>query len=318
MYICDCHCDSLTKVFEKNQNLYQNDNQLDIKRIIANGNGLQFLAIWIPAKYSTHGGAKYTLKIIDKYYRELENLKKRNINFINILNEIDLKNLEETDTPKEMAFLLAIEGGEAIEGSIEVLRIFYRLGVRCMTLTWNNRNHLADGVGESITGGGLTEKGRLAVCEMNELGMLIDVSHIAEKGFWDVIEITKKPIIATHSNAKAICSSRRNLTDEQLRAIAKLKGVVGINIYPEFLENDPKDSDLDSIYRHVEYIVGLIGDSCVGFGTDFDGIDTMPKGILGVQSMNEVFNYLIKKNYSTSTIENIAYKNVMRVLKEVL
>lgn len=314
MYICDCHCDTLTEAYKNEQSLYKNNQQLDIQRIISNGGGLQFFAIWVPEKHRYFGGAKYTLQIIDKYQQEMQMLKKNNIDVVNILKKEDINEL----MTHKFASILSIEGGEAIEGSIEVLRVFYNLGVRCMTLTWNYRNDIADGVKESITAGGLTTFGRNVIKEMNELGMLIDVSHIAEKGFWDVIELTNKPIIATHSNSRSLCQIPRNLSDEQIKAIAKTNGVIGVNLYPPFLEHNKDDATLDSIYRHVEYILETVGEDYVAFGTDFDGIDEMPKGITGVESMVSILEYLSKKNYSTLTLEKLCYKNVLRVLREVL
>lgn len=314
MYICDCHCDTLTEAYKSEQSLYQNKCQLDIQRIIENGGGLQFFAIWVPQQYRYFGGAKYTLQIIDKYQREMQLLRKNKVDFINILGKYDI----DVALEHKFASLLSIEGGEAIEGSLEVLRVFYNLGVRCMTLTWNYRNDIADGVKESITAGGLTNFGRSVICEMNRLGMLIDVSHISEEGFWDVLELTNKPIIATHSNSKSLCRISRNLSDEQIRAMANNNGVIGVNIYPTFLEENKDEANLDSVYKHIEHIIETAGEDYVAFGTDFDGIDQMPKGINGVQDMLSIVEYLEKKNYPTPVLEKICYRNLFRVLKEVL
>ena len=157
------------------------------------------------------------------------------------------------------ATLLAIEEGGAIDGSLEALRMLYELGVRAMTLTWSNRNDIADGVNEECSGGGLTTFGRQVVAEMNRLGMLVDVSHIATAGFWDVIETSTKPIIATHSNAKTLCSHPRNLNDDQIKAINANDGLIGITFAGQFLEEDYNNACIDSVYRHIDYMLNLFG-----------------------------------------------------------
>lgn len=217
------------------------------------------------------------------------------------------------------ATLLAIEEGGAIDGSLEALRMLYELGVRAMTLTWSNRNDIADGVNEECSGGGLTTFGRQVVAEMNRLGMLVDVSHIATAGFWDVIETSTKPIIATHSNAKTLCSHPRNLNDDQIKAINANDGLIGITFAGQFLEEDYNNACIDSVYRHIDYMLNLLGnDDHVGFGSDFDGISHPPYNIHGVQDYKPLIEYLQSKNYSDSTIEKITHKNVLNLLGKVL
>ncbi len=130
---------------------------------------------------------------------------------------------------------MTVEGGEPLEGEIRILRVLYRLGVRGLGLTWNNRNELADGVGEDRTGGGLTSLGRQVVQEMNRLGMFVDVSHLSEPGFWNVMELCTAPVIASHSNCSAVWNHPRNLTDRQIKAIAEHGGVIGVNLVPDFV-----------------------------------------------------------------------------------
>lgn len=314
MYICDCHCDTLVRAYHDQESLYDNNYHLDIERIIKNGGGMQFFAICMPTKYRYSGGVKYTLQIIDKYNQELKSLNDRQVGFIRVESKKDLQLLDKS----KIALLLSIEDGAAIEGSLETLRIFYQLGVRCMSLTWNYRNDLADGIQDSITGGGLTQIGRDVVKEMNRLGMLVDVSHLSPGGFWDVIELSQKPIIASHSNAKALCNIPRNLTDEQIKAIAQGNGVIGINFYSKFLEEKEELASIDSIYRHIDHILNLVGDEYIALGTDFDGVSALPNGFTGVEDIPQVIEYLREKNYSSDTIEKITYKNVLRILNEVL
>ena len=216
------------------------------------------------------------------------------------------------------ATLLAIEEGGAIDGSLEALRCLYALGVRAMTLTWSNRNDIADGVNEESSGGGLTVFGRQVVAEMNKLGMLVDVSHIAPAGFWDVIEASSKPIIATHSNAKALCPHPRNLDDKQILAIKKNDGLIGVTFAGQFLEHDYNDACIESIYRHIDYMLNLMGnDDHIGFGSDFDGISHPPYNLHGVQDYSAVYEYLSKK-YSARNVKKITHKNVLNLLQKVL
>lgn len=198
MFICDCHCDTLTELYNKNASLYENEQHFDIKRQIALGGGLQFCAIYVPTEvFRYQGGLRYTLCLLDKYNQEIKKLHENGIDVLQVRTAEDAGNV----LKHKAATLLAIEEGGAIDGSLEALRCLYELGVRAMTLTWSNRNDIADGINEEATGSGLTLFGKQVVAEMNRLGMLVDVSHISTAGFWSVIETSTKPIIATHSNA---------------------------------------------------------------------------------------------------------------------
>lgn len=313
MFICDCHCDTLTKLDLKKENIYKNNGHLDIQRIMNNGGGIQFVAIFVPGEYRYTGGTKYCLEYIERFYKQLDILTKNRIDYKLIKEKNDLLLFPNNS----LGILLSIEEGGAIEGSIDILHAYYRLGVRCMSLTWNYRNEIADGADEGITGGGLTAFGRQVVKEMNRLGMLVDVSHLSDKGFWDVIECSAKPIIASHSNARSLCNVERNLTDEQLKALAQKKGCVGITFVAKFLNTEKGKASIDDIYRQIDYIASLVGDEHVAFGSDFDGT-VLPNDISGVQDINRIIDYLIGKNYSSATIEKLCNKNVMRVLSEVL
>ena len=212
--------------------------------------------------------------------------------------------------------MLSIEGGEALAGELYVLRMLYKLGVRSICLTWNNRNEIADGLYEKDTRGGLTTFGKEVVREMNRLGMIVDVSHLSNQGFWDVIETTKKPIIASHSNAKKICPHIRNLDNEQIIALHRNGGVMGINLCDEFISDD--NPDVLNIIRHIEHIASLVGVDHVGIGADFDGVERLPNGINGVQDITKILEELRKLNYKQEDIAKIAGGNFLRIIKEVL
>lgn len=311
MIIVDTHCDTVTKIMEKRENLYANKSHIDIERLSEAGSYVQFFAAFIEPVYCQAYAMKRAIQIFDKYFEQLE-IYKDSItsccNYSDIMNAI--KN-------KKVAAVLSIEGGDALQGDLSALRVFYRLGVRSICLTWNHRNEIADGVADAASGGGLTPFGRDVVKEMNRLGMIVDVSHLAEKGFWDVVDTSKAPIIASHSNAKKICGHRRNLTDEQIMALKDNGGVMGINLCPGFL-NDSGKAALKDIIAHIEYIEGLSGPDHIGLGADFDGIDETPEGVEGVQHMERILNELQKLNYSQEVIEKLAGGNFLRVIKEVM
>lgn len=315
MFICDCHCDTLTELYNKNASLYENEQHFDIKRQIALGGGLQFCAIYVPTEvFRYQGGLRYTLCLLDKYNQEIKKLHENGIDVLQVRTAEDAGNV----LKHKAATLLAIEEGGAIDGSLEALRCLYELGVRAMTLTWSNRNDIADGINEEATGSGLTLFGKQVVAEMNRLGMLVDVSHISTAGFWSVIETSTKPIIATHSNAKSLCSHQRNLNDEQIKALAQNGGLAGITFAGQFLEEDWRNACIESVYKHIDYMLNLIGnDDHIGFGSDFDGISHPPYNIQGVQDYKPLIEYL-SKYYSDETINKITHQNVINLLKKVL
>lgn len=315
MFICDCHCDTLTELYNKNASLYENEQHFDIKRQIALGGGLQFCAIYVPTEiFRYQGGLRYTLCLLDKYNQEIKKLHENGIDVLQVRTAEDAGNV----LKHKAATLLAIEEGGAIDGSLEALRCLYELGVRAMTLTWSNRNDIADGINEEATGSGLTLFGKQVVAEMNRLGMLVDVSHISTAGFWSVIETSTKPIIATHSNAKSLCSHPRNLNDEQIKALAQNGGLAGITFAGQFLEEDWRNACIESVYKHIDYMLNLIGnDDHIGFGSDFDGISHPPYNIQGVQDYKPLIEYL-SKYYSDETINKITHQNVINLLQKVL
>lgn len=310
MIIFDAHCDTITKIMEVNSNLYNNNCHIDILRLKRLGSFVQTFAAFIDPIYSPAYSMKRAMQIIDRFHSEMENYKD------DIMLCCNYSDIDEALTKGKIAAMLSIEGGEALQGDLGALRNFYRLGVRSICLTWNYRNEIADGVKDEDTGGGLTLYGRKLIKEMNKLGMLVDLSHISERGFWDVIETTSKPIIVSHSNARNICSHPRNLFDEQITAVAKNSGVIGINLYPEFLNNDGKAS-INDIIKHIEHIISIAGPNHIGLGADFDGIEKTPDDINGIENINTIFEELGKLNYTDEIIEKFASGNFLRLIKDL-
>ncbi len=310
MLIIDAHCDTALSVYEQGAELYRNSFHLDIERLLQSGERVQFFAAFSdPVKFRDNALAR-VLSIIDEVYRAQEQHEKQ---FAVCTNA---QEIGRAIREGKVAALLSVEGGECLNGELSILRQLYRLGVRSILLTWNYRNLLADGA-EVEHGGGLTGFGKQVVAEMNRLGMIIDVSHLCEASFHDVISLASKPVIASHSNARAICDNVRNLNDSQLKAIAANGGVVGINFYPRFLNNTDQ-AGLDDVVKHIEHICSITGENHIGIGADFDGIECTPEGLEGTQCIPALFERLEQLNYSTGLLEKIAGLNFMRVIKQIL
>jgi len=234
---------------------------------------------------------------------------------------------------KKISIIIGFEGGEAIGGDLRRLRVFHRLGLRRLTLTWNNRNLIADGVRWQRSKSGLTEFGVDVVKECNRLGIMVDISHITDPGFWDALEISKDPIIASHSNCRTLCSSMRNLTDEMIKALADKGGVMGVNYVPFFLKDidfskvsagdkdEQKKVDsvtVETVVDHIDHIVEIIGNvDHVGLGSDFDGVPMIAKGLKDVSKLPNLTKSLVSRGYSDQDIEKILGGNFLRVIKRV-
>lgn len=219
------------------------------------------------------------------------------------------------------ASVFMFEGADPISYSLKELRVFYEAGLRCLAPAWSRSTIFAHGVrfaGEQAEDG-LTEAGRRLVHECNRLGIILDVSHINPAGFWDMIEESAAPIVATHSSVKALCPHVRNLDDEQIRAIADQGGTIGINLSNAFLRPDMKpdpDTDLEVIVAHFDYVVNLAGDENVSFGTDFDGT-LIPACVKDATGLPLVLRALKSRGYSDDRLERICNGNFLRVAKQV-
>jgi membrane dipeptidase len=308
--IVDAHCDTAFQALDHNADLYENSLHLDLKRLLATGQRVQFFAAFAdPVKYMNNTLSR-VLSILDVVC-EAEEKYRDKIAVCRNASDIDLALAR-----GKVAALLSVEGGECLNGDLAILRQLFRLGVRSMLLTWNYRNLLADGAQEYY-GSGLSAFGRKVVAEMERLGMIVDVSHLCEASFYDVLEISKKPVIASHSNAKAVCDNIRNLSDCQLASIKANGGVVGINFCPSFLNNTDNTS-VDDIIKHIEHICSVTGEDHIGIGSDFDGIVQTPLSMEGTQCIPALFERLAQLNYSDTFIEKFAGLNFLRIIRQIL
>ena len=218
----------------------------------------------------------------------------------------------------KIALIPVIENGIALEGNLVNLEILHRLGFREIGLVWQGRNEIGNGNFEkSVNVGGLSNFGMDVVREMNRLGMLVDVSHLNEDGFWDVTEICQGPFIASHSNARELCKHNRNLWDEQILALADIGGVVGMNFAPHFVDDDREKASLSKIVDHMCHIANLVGTRHIGLGTDYDGIGKTPRGLGNYTAFPKLVAEMQKRGFSDEDIQGILGGNFLRVFKKV-
>lgn len=222
-----------------------------------------------------------------------------------------------------LAAILHFEGAEAIDPELDALEVFYQAGLRSLGMVWSRPNAFAHGVPFKFphspdTGPGLTDAGKALVRACNRLGIMLDLSHLNERGFWDVTELSDAPLVATHSNAHTLSPSTRNLTDKQLDAIKESEGMVGLNFAVYDLRddghNDP-DTPLDMLVRHIDYLVEHLGIDCVGLGSDFDGT-RIPQAIGDVTGLPKLIAALREQGYDDASLRKLAYENWVRVLNK--
>ncbi len=333
MKVVDMHCDTIGEIHDRRREgeeicLRKSRLHMDLEKMQAGDYGLQNFAVFV------HLGREekpfeYAMETIDTFYQEIE----ANSDVIGSVRS--WADIERNWAEGKMSALLTVEEGGACQGNLAYLRDFYRLGVRMMTLTWNFPNELAwpnnmklkirSTMGEPDTEHGLTETGIAFVREMERLGMIVDVSHLGDAGFWDVVKYTKRPFVASHSNCRALVPScPRDMTDEMLKALAERGGVAGINYCIDFLrepgewkDGEQKMSRVSDMVRHMKHMKNVGGIGCIGLGSDFDGIE----GVLEMGSaagMQMLAAEMEKQGFAASEIEAVFYKNVLRVYKEIL
>ena len=316
MYIVDMHCDTLLSL-DENTHLRNNDLDIDLIKMKQSNYLLQNFAIF--TNYDkVKDRVPYVLKNINKFYKEIEANK-------DLIKQVfSYKDIEEN---KLMSAMLTLEEGDVINDDLDILELYYRLGVRMIALTWNFKNSIGSPnftpnpdryqmLRTLNTTDGLTDFGKKYVKKCNELGIIIDVSHLGDKGFEDVLELSTKPIVASHSNARAICDVARNLSDEMIIKLHQNNGVMGMNFCEDFISNDSNGS-VENIIKHIDHIKELGCIDNIGLGSDFDGIKKRNE-MSDCSQMYMLIDALKEHGYSNEEIEKICYKNVLRVYKEVL
>ena len=309
MYIVDTHCDTLHGMLIKNEAFGNNTLQIDYEKLKNSGiNGfMQFFAVFESPSNPIKKQKSDVKAMIESFHKITAEYKMQKV-----LNKADLDK-------KGIKALLSLEGLYFMEGNVNLLDSLYEDGVRCLSLTWNPDNEFSGGVSGNSKSG-LSKKGYELVDKAMRKGILIDVSHISDKGFWDIKKIVDKydkPFVATHSNVRKLCSHKRNLDDKMIKALSQSGGVAGMNMFSCFLNNNC-EAGLVDVIRHIEYICALTGPAHVGFGCDFDGIKREKSALPGPEALNSVLDKLLQLNYPESDVINIAGGNFIRVLGEVL
>ncbi len=239
--VVDTHADTPQRFLDEGYDIGNTDpndvGHISLDKARAGNLGAEFFSIWVEPKTNQGHYAQHTMDLIDSVYEQAARHPDR------MMMAFSVDDIERAHKQKKLAALMGIEGGHSIENDIHLLRDYYRLGVRYMTLTWSNTNEWADSSGDINDASvqhhnGLTDFGKQVVLEMNRLGMIVDVSHVADKTFWDVMATTKAPVIASHSSARALTDAPRNMTDDMLRAMAKNGGVVQVNFYSAFVDEN--------------------------------------------------------------------------------
>jgi membrane dipeptidase len=289
----------------------------DLGRMKKGGMGAVFFAVYVAASYTEgNHSAKRALDMIDTVKHDIAGRYPGDFMPATTAAEI-----REAHRHNKIAALMGLEGGHAIEDDLRLLRIFYNEGVRYMTLTHTNSNHWADSSGDANKpNNGLSAFGKDVVREMNRLGMIVDVSHVADKTFWDALETSQAPIFASHSSARAIANVPRNMTDEMIVAMAKKDGVIQINFNCGFLKTDagtPPHADVSDVVKHINHVVEIAGIDAVGLGSDFDGVMCVPQGLEGVDKWPNLTRALLEEGYTQDEIVKIYGGNTLRLMTRV-
>lgn len=321
----DMHCDSLLKGIMDGRLYDHPRNMLDVSRMASACQGAQFFAVFFPPRPPDGSRPPVGAAPLPPDDALFEKARGLLLDTVTAHPDVIQMACSATDIEQNMkaglcSAVLTIEDARAVDGDMEKLRWFYRAGVRAMSLTWNGQNcfghpNAPDHMKMRL---GLTDFGKDAISEMNNLGILVDVSHLSDGGFWDVAELSVKPFVATHSNCRALCDHPRNLADEMIQALASKGGVSGVNFAPQFLTPDGKhESRVEDICRHVLHFIDVGGEDSVGLGTDFDGIDGQFE-IGQPTEMEKLFDALRHKGLSERQLEKFSNGNVLRVMRDAL
>ena len=309
--VFDFHCDTALMLLGDDLNqagsLRKNNGHIDLERAVKLGGYAQCFACFttdIPEL--VHGISPIVL-----FERELATIQRevdKNSDLISIAYSVD--EIEENRANGKMSAILTLEGTAGIDYNPALLEDLWAIGFRVTSLGWNERNPLT---GSNVTGGGLTDLGREYVKEAQRLGMRVDVSHISDEGFWDILKITEAPILATHSNSRTVHNHSRNLTDDMFRAIRETGGVAGYNACRDFTGENP---NLDTVCDHILHFLELDPDGKhIALGGDLDGVETMPDGFEGVQSYPALARKLLDRGLTEENVMDIFWNNAIRVMK---
>ncbi len=318
MFVLDSHCDTPSQIYRNNLDLSKDNlnTHVDFPKLKRGGVGGAFFALYIPAEMDPEP---------DRAFSYAKGLLEGVRNCIKANPEraalaISEEQAFENQRKGKFSIFVGLENASPIGESMDRLEWFYDAGVRYITLCHTGNNLLCD---SSATAekrwNGLSPFGREAVAEMNRLGILVDVSHISDAAFYDVLECSSKPVVATHSCCRALADHPRNMADEMIKALASAGGVIQINFYPVFLDSyyEKSNPSYRRIADHIDHVVQLVGIDHVGLGSDFDGIEITPEGMSDISHFYKIFDELRLRGYSEPSLRKIASGNFFRILNQI-
>lgn len=342
--VVDTHSDSLGWTVDLGEDLGVDTvgRQVTLPKMRAGGISAQFFAAWVdPGTHDADRAIRRTLDFIDAMH---ETCAKHPDEIELARTAADIRRLKSAG---KLAAVLCIEGGHSIEDDLRVLRVYHQLGVRYMTLTWNNTNNWADGILDDPRHNGLTNFGREVVSEMNRLGIIVDISHTSVQTFWDAMETTSKPVMASHSSSFEICAHPRNMNDDQMRAVAENGGVISVTFVPPFISESLRleleelgvsgntaNADEEACHKkvageltmpsyteivdHIDRMVGIAGIDHIGIGADFGVMGSTPVGMEDCSKFPWITDELLRRGYAEDDVRKILGENVLRVMEVVI
>ncbi|NUQ92932.1 MAG: membrane dipeptidase [Gemmatimonadaceae bacterium] len=327
-YVIDMHDDMPSKILDEQYDpdvrhpagFGAGEGNTDLPRLLESGVTAEFLSAFVDARYAQKRPDESYARVL-LYLDTIAAFARRHPD--NLILATRAADVRRAKASGKVAVFIGVEGGHSIENSLDKLRDIYRRGARYMTLTWNNGNDWAgSSMGQGNTSrGGLTPFGRDVVREMNRLGMLVDLSHVSDSTFFDALEVSTAPVIASHSSARAINDHPRNLSDEQLRAVARNGGVVNVNFFSRFLDPafaEGRETPLSVLIDHIDHIAKVAGVDHVGLGSDFDGVSALPAGMEDITRLPRIAQALLDRGYSDEDVRKILGGNMLRVMDQVL
>ena len=313
----DLHCDTLMKL-PKTGNLDEKKNMVTLEGLQSGGVALQCFADFVPTGIFPKGFRKtLTAVMFNKLYKNYRRMMETHSDILfPVLTAADI---DRAGVDGKIGVLLTIEDGGVLGEELANVKKFYDKGVRLVTLTWNHPNAIGypNSNDSEIMYKGLTDFGREVVREMERLGMVVDVSHVSDGVFWNVAEIARKPFLASHSNSRAVCNHKRNMTDEMIKKLADCGGVMGLNLGPEFLAEGSEDSRVEDMVKHILHIRNIAGIDVLALGSDFDGVHGN-MDIHGPESWPKREAALLAAGLSEDELDKIWWANAERVLRAVL
>lgn len=317
----DMHCDTLMMYAEPSEanSLFQNDKQVDFNKLKTGGAAAQFFAIFMmdePYFQSMNAAPLSDQEYIERLYTGFTDEIKKHRDLVRFAKSY--RDYRENREVGILSAFLTIEDGRPACGSLKNLQKLYDIGIRLITLTWNYENCFGfpNSKDETIMSKGLKPFGIEAIEWMNANGIIVDVSHLSDAGFWDVVRYSRRPFVASHSNCRSLSPHPRNLTDDMIRALGQTGSVSGINFCPSFLNENPENlvTTIDAIVAHIRHFIQIGGIECVGFGSDFDGIPGQWE-IRDASEMPLIIERLERTGFLPSEIDKIAFENVERILR---